>query len=59
MFGELGDFLTTFSGSYPLPWGLFVMAVVASFSLVLFFFWEAVFRLLPAVNPFRRSRRRQ
>jgi hypothetical protein len=57
MFDALSEFLTTFSGSHPLPWSLFVMAVVAGFSLVLFFFWEVVFRLLSAVNPFRRIQR--
>jgi hypothetical protein len=57
MFDVLSEFLVTFSGSYPLPWALFVMAVVAGISLVLFFFWEVVFRLLPAVNPFRRNQR--
>jgi len=57
MFDALSEFLVTFSGSYPLPWALFVMAVVASISLILFSFWEVVFRLLPAINPFRRTQK--
>jgi hypothetical protein len=57
MFDALSEFLVTFSGSYPLPWALFVMAVVAIISLILFSFWEVVFRLLPAINPFRRTQK--
>ena len=51
------EFSTSLSGSYPLLWALFVMAVVAVISLALFFFWELLFRLLPAVSPLRKSRR--
>ena len=57
MFGELGDFLTTLSSNFPLLWALFVMAVVAGISLVLFFFWELLFSLVPGVSLLGRGRR--
>ena len=52
MFEAFSEFLTSLSSSYLLLWALFVMAVVAVISLVLFFFWEAIFRLLPTISPF-------
>lgn len=57
MFDAFREFSTSFSGSYPLLWGLFVMAFVAGTSLTLFFFWELLFRLLPTFNPLRFRRR--
>ena len=59
MFEAFSKFSTSLSSSYPLLWALFVMAVVAVISLVLFFFWEAIFRLLPAISPFGKGRRVQ
>ncbi|MFP6635854.1 MAG: hypothetical protein VCB79_08020 [Dehalococcoidia bacterium] len=59
MFEAFSEFSTSLSISYPLLWALFVMAVVAVISLVLFFFWEAIFRLLPAISPFGKGRRVQ
>ena len=59
MFEAFGEFSTSLSSSYPLLWALFVMAVVAVISLVLFFFWEAIFRLLPTISPFGKGRRVQ
>ena len=59
MFEAFSEFLTSLSNSYPLLWALFVMAVVAVISLVLFFFWEAIFRLLPTISPFGKGRRVQ
>jgi hypothetical protein len=59
MFDAFGEFSASLSGSYPLLWALFVMSVVAVTSLVLFCFWEAFFRLLPAIGPLHRGRRGQ
>jgi hypothetical protein len=59
MFEAFSEFSTSLSSSHPLLWALFVMAVVAVISLVLFFFWEAIFRLLPAISPFGKGRRVQ
>ena len=52
MFEAFSEFSTSLSSGYPLLWAFFVMAVVAVISLVLFFFWEAIFRLLPTISPF-------
>ncbi len=59
MFDAFSEFSASLSGSYPLLWALFVMSVVAVISLVLFFFWEVFFRLLPAIGPLHRGRRGQ
>ena len=59
MFDAFSEFSASLSGSYPLLWALFVMAVVAVISLVLFFFWEGFFRLLPSVSSLGKGRRRQ
>ena len=59
MFDAATEFLTALSGGYPLLWALFVMAVVAGISLVLFFFWEFLFRLLTIINHLGRGRREQ
>lgn len=59
MFEAFSEFSTSLSSSYPLLWALFVMAVVAVISLVLFFFWEAIFRFIPTINPFGKGQRVQ
>ena len=59
MFDAFSEFSASLSGCYPLLWALFVMAVVAVISLVLFFFWEGFFRLLPAITPLGKGRRGQ
>ena len=59
MFEAFSEFSTSLSSSYPLLWALFVMAVVAVIRLVLFFFWEAIFRFLPTISPFGKGQRLQ
>ncbi len=46
MYGSLNEFLQGFGGSHSLLWSLLVIGVVASCSLLLFGFWEAVIRIL-------------
>ena len=56
MFDAFSEFSASLSSGYPLLWALFVMSVVAVISLVLFSFWEVLFRLLPAIGAIGKGR---
>ena len=58
MYDGLNDFLRTFSVGHPIPWAFLVMAVVATTSLALYFFWELLFRLLFAGSSFKKGHKR-
>jgi len=57
MYDFLNSFLRTFSLHQPVLWALLVMAVVATISLVLYAFWELVWRLMfPGDSPKKSGR---
>lgn len=45
MYDSISDFLQTLSAEKRTLWALFVLAVMASLSLALYGFWQAVLRL--------------
>ena len=52
MYEVLSDFLRSTAAGNPFVWAFFVMAVVAGTGLLLFLFWERLFRLLlPSPRP--------
>jgi len=57
MYDALTNFLTTFSGEYPILWALLIIGAVAVAAIGLHIFWTIVFRAVGTLRRTPQSRR--